>query len=86
MTSEKSPSETPIWVHLVAGWPLVLVAIGGAIGGGLGGLAYAANMLVHRTAMPVPVKVLLNLVIGLAAIGMWLVIATLIAAGVERVR
>ena len=32
--------EFPKYMHLVCGWPLVMIAFGGAIGGGLGGLAH----------------------------------------------
>src|SRR5580765_1399614 len=41
----ESPAKTekaklPPWAHVACGWPLVMVAFGGAIGGGLGAGAY----------------------------------------------
>ena len=75
--------KLPIWAHLVCGWPLLLVAIGGAIGGGLGGAAYGVNVAIFRSALPTPLKVLLNLVTGMAAVGIWIAIAVAIQAARE---
>src|SRR6266481_4821615 len=51
----------PKWAHLLCGWPLVLVAFGGAIGGGLGGAAYGVNLMIYKSHLPLAVKVALNL-------------------------
>lgn len=72
--------KLPIGVHIMCGWPLLLVAIGGAVGGGLGGAAYAINMSIYKSQMPMVAKVLLNLLVGFAAIGIWLGIAIAIGA------
>jgi hypothetical protein len=61
--------------HVMCGWPLVLVAVGGAVGGGLGGLAYGINVWVYKSKLPTAVKIVLNPLIGLAAIAGWLAIA-----------
>lgn len=61
--------------HLMCAWPLVLVVIGGAIGGGLGGVAYGVNIAIYKSRMPVAAKVLLNLIAGAAAFIIWAVIA-----------
>ncbi len=68
-------TKLPVSAHFLCGWPLLLVAIGGAIGGGLGGVAYAVNMAIYKAQLPVALKVLLNLVVGFSAIGLWLGIA-----------
>jgi hypothetical protein len=68
-------------VHFMCGWPLLLVAIGGAIGGGLGGAAYGINVAIYKSKLPVGAKVLLNIVVGLAAIGIWFAIAMAIESG-----
>ena len=69
--------------HVMCGWPLALVAVGGAIGGGLGGGAYAVNVAIYKSQLPVPAKIALNILSGLSAFVLWLVIVGLIrkAAG-----
>jgi hypothetical protein len=47
--SEKPESVTVQWAHLACGWPLVMVAFGGAIGGGLGGAAYCVNLWIFKS-------------------------------------
>ncbi len=56
-TKEKLPTVA----HILCGWPLILIAIGGAIGGGLGGLAYGINIGIYKSKMPLIVKIALNL-------------------------
>ncbi|MFG1691252.1 hypothetical protein ACGF5M_03685 [Gemmatimonadota bacterium] len=67
--------KVPFWAHIVCGWPLILVLVGGAIGGGLGGLAWALNLNIFKSDMPVPAKIVMNLVVGGGAIGLWFSIA-----------
>lgn len=67
----------------MCGWPLALVAVGGAIGGGLGGAAYAINLAVYKSEMPIPAKVLLNLAIGGVAVVAWLVVGSLILTALK---
>jgi hypothetical protein len=71
--------KLPAMAHILCGWPLVLVAFGGLIGGGLGGAAYAINIAIYKTSMPVIFKIVLNLSVGIAAIGIWYVIAIAIS-------
>ena len=73
-----SPKKLPIKVHLACAWPLILVGIGGAIGGGLGGAAYAINLKIYQSTLPIAAKVALNILTGLSAFGIWLAIAMLI--------
>ena len=70
--------KLPISAHFMCGWPLLLVFIGGAIGGGLGGAAYAVNIGIYKANLPAPVKVVLNLLVGFAAVGIWFGIAVAI--------
>lgn len=74
-TQNAEAEKTPPLAHLLCGWPLALVFIGGAVGGGLGGLAYGLNMAVYKSNLPIPAKAVLNLAIGAAAIGGWYLIA-----------
>lgn len=67
--------KLPPWAYAICGWPLLLVAIGGAIGGGLGGAAFGINVAIYKSSMPIAAKCLLNLLTGLAAVGIWFAIA-----------
>lgn len=69
------PPTVPVAAHIACGWPLVLVLVGGMIGGGLGGAAYGVNMVIYRSTLPWPLKVVLILLTGFAAFGLWMAIA-----------
>jgi hypothetical protein len=75
--SQPSQKLTPL-VHVLCGWPLILVFFGGAIGGALGGLAYGINVAVYRSKLPVVLKAFLNPIVGVLAFILWLVIGTYI--------
>ncbi len=72
-------TKLPIGVHILCGWPLILVAFGGAIGGALGGVAWGINVALYKSKLPTPAKIVLNLLVGLAAVGTWLAIGTALA-------
>ena len=76
----KQASRLPLSAHLACGWPLLLVTFGGAVGGGLGGLAYVANIAIYKSSLPIAAKTFLNVSIGAAAFGVWLIIGILIHA------
>ena len=78
-SSEKP--KLPAKVHVMCGWPLLLVTFGGAIGGGLGGAAYGINVAIYRSRFPVAIKILLNMITGVTAIAIWLTIAVVIQGG-----
>jgi hypothetical protein len=63
VAQEKQP-KLSAKVHLMCGWPLALVVIGGAIGGGLGGAAYGINVAIYKSRMPTPAKIALNILAG----------------------
>jgi|WetSurMetagenome_2_1015567.scaffolds.fasta_scaffold1016332_1 hypothetical protein len=67
--------KLPVLAHLMCGWPFILVAIGGCIGGAMGGAAYAINVAIYKSKLPVFVKVPLNILTGLLAIVLWAIIA-----------
>ena len=77
-STSKQKAKLPPLAYAMCGWPLLLVAIGGAIGGGLGGAAFGINVVIYRSKLPIPVKVVLNVAAGLAAFGIWLAIAVAI--------
>lgn len=76
----KQEGKLPPSAHLMSGWPLLLVAIGGLIGGALGGAAYGINVALSKSSLPVAAKVVLNVFVGIAAIGIWLAVAIAIQA------
>jgi hypothetical protein len=71
-------AKLPPLAYVLCGWPLLLVAIGGAIGGCLGGAAFGVNVVIYRSKLPTPLKVVLNVAAGLVAIGIWFVIVVAI--------
>jgi tetrahydromethanopterin S-methyltransferase subunit D len=72
------PQNMSTMAHILCGWPLILVFIGGAIGGALGGVAYAVNVSIYKSKMPAALKFVLNPLVGIMAIGIWYVIASMI--------
>lgn len=86
MNKEAKPRQSenkeklPTSAYIMCGWPLVLVFVGGALGGGLGGAAFAINFEIYKSRLPVAVKVILNILTGLSAVILWLVIGTYIHA------
>jgi hypothetical protein len=67
-------SKLPAMAHVMCGWPLILVAIGGAIGGALGAVAYVINLAIYKSRMPSIFKIILNLGVGFSAIAIWWII------------
>ena len=61
--------------QLMCAWPILLVAIGGAVGGLLGSAAYGLNLWIYRSNLPLPAKIALNITSGLSAAGVWLAVA-----------
>lgn len=53
-------------------WPLLLVLVGGLLGGLLGGLAFGINMSIEKSNFSRPMKIALNLAVGLSAVAIWL--------------
>lgn len=66
--------------HLMAGWPLFLIIIGGVIGGALGGVAYLINRKIYISPLNNMQKILANLLCGMSAISLWWFIATWVQA------
>ena len=58
--------------------PIGLMFIGGAVGGALGGVAVAVNLALYTSNLPRWKFWILNLLVGLTAIVLWLVIGILI--------
>ena len=61
--------------YLMCGWPFILVFVGGAIGGGLGALAYFINLKIYKSNLSNTYKVVLNILTGIGAMIVWFLIA-----------
>lgn len=66
--------KLPPLVHVVCGWPLILVAVGGAIGGGLGGVAYGLAITFYKRTRSLPQTLAVSVVLGAAAVLGWYLI------------
>ncbi len=79
---QKRKLTAPEWVWI--GWPLILIALGGAIGGACGGGAFALNhMIFQRTEQPV-FRYLFTGLISVGAIVLFLVAATAVQLLLKR--
>jgi len=64
--------------HLAAGWPLILILVGGAIGGGCGGAAYALNGKIFSLSISKPLKYLYVALVGIGAVILYIMIAIIL--------
>ena len=65
-------------MHVVCGWPLVLVLFGGGMGGGLSGAAYATSLVLYRKGAPVWMVIVSSVLLGTVAIGTWAAMAQMV--------
>jgi hypothetical protein len=65
----------PVVLRVLTGLPIVLVAVGGALGGLLAALGIVANLAVARTRLPPVVKALVMVGVGVVAYVVWYAIA-----------
>lgn len=70
-TRDDGREKLPAQAYLACGWPLAILLLGGALGGGLGGAAAMVNFAIYRSTLPVAGKVALNVTCGAAAIFLW---------------
>jgi len=77
--NEKSAKENvlnlPLYAHVIAGWPLLLIFIGGVIGGLCGGGAYGASVALLKKKGVTAVTCLLSFLIGIAGVALYFVVA-----------
>jgi hypothetical protein len=63
--------KIPVSVHLMAGWPLILVLFGGVVGAVFGVLAYLINRKIYTSPLSRLQKILANLLCGMSALSAW---------------
>lgn len=60
--------------HLIAGWPLLLIFMGGAIGGACGGAAYVLNGKIFNSKLAKPLKYIYSVLMGLGAVILYFIV------------
>ena len=78
--AENEKTSLGVKVHLMAGWPILLLLIGGAVGAVLGIVAYVINLKIYKSELSQLQKVLANLMCGMFAMMLWWSIASWIQA------
>ncbi len=80
VSGERHPTgpKLPATLRVLAFLPFVMIYVGGAIGGGIGGLGFVANLAVGRTRLPSAAKALIMIGVGVAVFIVWLAIAAAI--------
>lgn len=63
--------KPPTHAHFIAGWPLLLVIAGGAIGGPFGGLAYACSIQLFKKKGISTTTGLFSFLIGVTGIALY---------------
>ncbi len=73
--TEPVNQKLPSYTHAIAGWPLIMIVIGGAIGGLCGGGAYGVSMALFKKMGVTPLSCFFSVLIGIAGVVLYLVVA-----------
>lgn len=76
--------KIPALLAALAFLPFALVAVGGALGGGIGGLGWGANRLIAAQAWPLPVRAVAMLGVTVASFVVWFGLAAAFALAMGR--
>lgn len=71
--TKEEPPKLPSYAHAIAGWPLIMIIIGGALGGLCGGGAYGLSMALLKKKGVTPISCLLSFLIGIAGVGLYFI-------------
>ena len=73
-TEEKTPQEVklPWQAHVAAGWPLILIPIGGLLGGLCGGAAYGVSISIMKKKGASVATYIMAVVIGVVGVVLYL--------------
>jgi H+/Cl- antiporter ClcA len=72
--------NVPWYQQVAAGWPLILVLVGGALGGACGAAAYYFNAKIMKSNVSRPLKYVYTVLVGLGAILTYLLTIGILAA------
>lgn len=78
-TTKQEEKKLPSYAHIIAGWPLIMIFIGGALGGLCGGGAYGASIALLKKKGISFGTCLLSFLIGVAGIGLYFVVVVALA-------
>ena len=70
---KEQQQSLPAYAHAIAGWPLIMIFIGGALGGLCGGGAYGISMALLKKKGVTPLSCFLSLLIGIAGVGLYFI-------------
>ena len=65
--------------HVICGWPLILVFIGGAIGGACGGLAYGLNSKILKSDLSNTKKYTYSFLVGIGALLLYFLVVLILS-------
>jgi hypothetical protein len=83
----EKPHPKLAWYQLVwVGWPIALVAVGGAIGGACGGAAWALNQKVFRATKNPVLRYVWTGLISVAAVLLYFVAAVMFLSIVNKAK
>lgn len=81
--SGKAGVLTPL-AHLLCAWQLLFLILGGLVGGGLGGIAYAINATIYKTRLPMLIKIAAIFAVGIGAIIAYFVVLVMLHRALRR--
>jgi hypothetical protein len=79
ITTESEIPKLPSYAHAIAGWPLIMIVIGGALGGLCGGGAYGLSMALLKKKGVTPLSCVLSFLIGITGVGLYFVVIVALA-------
>jgi hypothetical protein len=78
VTPNELPEKLPLYAHALAGWPLILLFLGGAIGGLCGGGAYGLSLMLLKKKGVTPLSCFLSALIGIGSVVLCFVIVAIL--------
>ena len=69
--AQENPPKLPPFAHAIAGWPLIMILVGGALGGLCGGGAYGLSMALMKKKGVKAGTCVLSLLIGVAGVALY---------------
>ena len=79
MDKEEQDKTLSLAENVMSYWPLILIGFGGVLGGLMGGVAAVINLKIMKSERTRPAAYTLALLIGLAAIVLYLIFAIIIS-------
>lgn len=78
------PGELTPVAHMLCAWQFVFLFLGGLVGGGLGGIAYAINVAIYKTRLPTPAKIISIIAVGIGAMIAYFIVIVMLHLALRR--